>query len=448
MAQFRAAGVLRFGKTLPGMAIWRLRAGPWGEIVPATKAGIMGGLHRRSLIAAGLCLPALGRARAAAPDSGVLRIGVLTDLTGPYSGIAGLGSVACTRQAVHEAAAAGLPSATVLVADHHNDPKAGAKIARDWYASGVDLIVDVPNSEVALAVHEVARAANKVYVNAGAGTTRLTGADCSPNTVHWSFDTHMLARSTGGALVHDGGSTWFFLAPDYAFGTELQGETSAQVLSAGGRILGGETYPFPETTDFRPMLRQAAQSGAQVLGLANAGKDVTACVEQAHQEGTSEGMRIACLLMQLPDVHLLGLDSAAGLMLTESFYWDLNDRTRGFTQRLMRAEAPPSYPDMIHAGCYAGTLHYLKAVDAMGVAKARADGAAVVAKMKSMPTDDDAFGPARIRQDGRVMVPAMLFEVKSADESTGPWDYYTHVATTPAEEAFSPLAEGVCVIKG
>jgi branched-chain amino acid transport system substrate-binding protein len=405
----------------------------------------MGAVHRRSLIAAGLCLPALGRARAAALDEGVLKIGVLTDLTGPYSGIAGQGSVACTRQAVHEAAAAGLPPATLLVADHHNDPNAGARIARDWFAAGVDAIVDVPNSAVALAVHGVARAANKVYINAGAGTARLTGADCSPNTIHWSFDTHMMARSTGGALVRDGGSTWFFLSPEYAFGAELQAETSAQVVGAGGRILGSEAYPFPGTTDFRPLLNLAAQSGALVLGLANAGKDVTACVSQAHEQGVSEGMRVACLLMQIPDVHRLGLESAGGLMLTESFYWDLNDRTRDFTRRLMRAESPLSYPDMIHAGCYAGTLHYLKAASALGVGKTRADGAAAVAQMKAMPTDDDAFGPARIRQDGRVMVPAMLFEVKSPDESAGPWDYYRHVSTTPAEQAFLSLAKGACV---
>jgi branched-chain amino acid transport system substrate-binding protein len=401
----------------------------------------MGGLHRRSVIAAGLCLPALHRARAAAPE---LKIGVLTDLSGPYSDIAGQGSIACTRQAVREAAGAGLPSATIVSADHHNDPKTGASIAHDWFANGVDMIIDVPNSEVALAVNEVARAANKTYINSGAASARLTGADCSPNTIHWAYDTHMLARSTGGALVRDGGSTWFFLAPDYAFGSELQADTSAQVVSAGGRILGGEVYPFPATANFKPLLTQAAQSNAQVLGLANAGADVIACVAQAHAEGICDQLRIACLLMQLPDVHKLGLDVAAGLMLTESFYWDLNPRSRAFTERLMRAENPASYPDMIQAGCYAGTLHFLKAVAALGLDKARGNGRAVVAKMKAMPTDDDAFGAATIRRDGRVMVSAILFQVKSPEESTGPWDYYSEVSTTQADQAFGPVSEGKC----
>jgi branched-chain amino acid transport system substrate-binding protein len=401
----------------------------------------MGALHRRTLIAAGLCLPALRRAGAAEP---ALKIGVLTDLSGPYSGIAGQGSIACTRQAVREAAQAGLPDAAIVSADHHNDPEKGAAIARDWYANGVHMIIDVPNSEVALAVAAVARAANRTYINTGAATAKLTGAGCSPNTVHWSYDTHMLARSTGGALVRAGGSTWYFLAPDYAFGAELQAETSAQVVQAGGRILGGEAYAFPGTMDFKPLLKQAAQSNAQVLGLANAGADVIACVSQAHAQGICDETRVACLLMQLPDVHKLGLAVAAGLMLTESFYWDLNDRTRAFTERLMAAESPPTYPDMIQAGCYAGTLHFLKAAAALGVARARTDGAAVVAKMKSMPTDDDAFGPATIRRDGRVMVPAMLFQVKSEDESSGPWDYYRQVSATPPEDAFGPLAASVC----
>jgi branched-chain amino acid transport system substrate-binding protein len=258
----------------------------------------------------------------------------------------------------------------------------------------------------------------------------------------------MLARSTGGALVRAGGSTWFFLAPDYAFGAELQADTSSQVLAAGGRILGSATYPFPAKVDFRPLLRQAVQSNAEVLGLANAGDDVTSCVAQAREEGICDETRVACLLMQLPDVHRLGLAKAEGLLLTESFYWDLNDRTRAFTQRLMEAQSPPGYPDMIQAGCYAGTLHFLKAVAALGVSRAREDGAAVVAKMKAMPTDDDAFGPGTIRRDGRVMVPAILFEVKSQDESSGPWDYYRQVSTTPPDAAFGPLpAEGCALAK-
>jgi branched-chain amino acid transport system substrate-binding protein len=398
-------------------------------------------IHRRTVLAGGLCLPAVAAARGAGAG---LTIGVLTDLSGPYGGIAGLGSIACVRQAVREAAQAGLPGASILSADHRNDPARGAAIARDWYGKGVDLIIDVPNSDVALAVAAVSREANRAYINCGAGTVALTGAQCAPTVVHWSYDTHMLARCTGGALVAHGGSTWFFIAPDYAFGHELQADTTRQVLKAGGRILGNASYPFPGTRDFTGMLRQAAQSNAQVLGLANAGEDVIACVAQAAAENIPENMRIACLLMQIADVHRLGLAKAQGLMLTESFYWDLNDRARAFTKRLMAAEAPPNYPDMIQAGCYAGTLHFLKAVAALGVANARADGALIVAKMKALPTDDDAFGACTIRQDGRVMVPALLFQVKAPEESGAPWDYYRHVSTVAAEEAFQPEAKDGC----
>ncbi len=398
-------------------------------------------LSRRAALTGSLCLPSLS-ARAAAG----LTIGVLTDLSGPYSDIAGAGSIACVRQAVREAAQAGLPAATIISADHRNDPAAGAAIARQWYASGVDLIIDVPNSAVALAVAAVARQANRAYINCGAGSTALTGAQCAPTTIHWSYDTHMLARSTGGALTAHGGSTWFFVTPDYAFGHELQAQTSAQVQQAGGRVSGAAIYPFPATRDFRPFLRQAAQSGAQVLGLANAGTDVSTCVSQARTEGMTENLRVACLLMQIADVHRLGLESAQGLMLTESFYWDLNDRTRAFTQRLLAAEPGLHRPDMIQAGCYAGALHFLKAVGALGAAGARGDGAAVVARMKAVGTDDDAFGGCRIRHDGRVMVSALLFEVKSPDESGGDWDYYRLVSTVGPDEAFAPEAQGLCVM--
>jgi branched-chain amino acid transport system substrate-binding protein len=398
-------------------------------------------LSRRAVLAGGLCLPAA--VRAAAPG---LTIGVLTDLSGPYADIAGAGSVACVRQAVREAGQAGLPAATVISADHKNDPALGARIARDWFAKGVDLIIDVPNTAVALAVNAVAREANRAYINCGAGSTALTGAQCAPTTIHWGYDTHMLARSTGGALVAHGGSTWFFIAPDYAFGHDLQAETTREVVQAGGRILGAATYPFPGTTDFTPMLRQAAASNAQVLGLANAGADVSTCVAQARAEGIAEETRIACLLMQIADVHRLGLEKAEGLLLTESFYWDLNDRTRAFTKRLMEAEAPPNYPDMIQAACYAGTLHFLKAVGALGVANARADGAMIVAKMKATPTDDDAFGTCRIRKDGLALVSALLFQVKGPEESAGPWDYYRLVSTVGPEEAFVPEAQDGCAI--
>ncbi len=398
-------------------------------------------LHRRAVLAGGLCLPVVARSWAA--DAG-LTIGVLTDLSGPYRFIAGEGSVACARQAVREAAEAGLPAAKIISADHKNDPALGASIARDWYGKGVDLIIDVPNTAVALAVNDVARAANRAYINCGAGTTALTGAQCSPVTVHWGYDTHMLARSTGGALVAHGGSTWFFVTPDYAFGHELQAETSREVLQAGGKILGDAVYAFPGTVDFGPLLRAAVASNAQVIGLANAGADVSTCVAQAQDEGIAEQTRIACLSMQIADVHRLGLKAAEGLLLTESFYWDSNERTRAFVKRLVAGDAGIAYPGMIQAGCYAGVMHFLKAVAAVGVAAARSNGAAVVAKMKAMPTDDDAFGVSRIRRDGLVMVPALLFEVKSAEESAGPWDYYRLVSTVAADAAFMPEAQDGC----
>ena len=401
----------------------------------------MRALRRRAVLAGGLCFSGLsGQAKAA----GGLTIGVLSDFSGPYRNISGAGSLACVRQAVREAGQAGLPAADVISADHRNDPAIGAKIAHDWYGKGIDLIIDVPNSAVALAVNGVAREANRAYVNCGAGSNALTGSACAPTTVHWGYDTHMLARSTGGAVAARGGSTWFFVTPDYAFGHELQAETTRQVLKQGGRIVGDAVYRFPGTTDFSAVLRQAAQSGAAVLGLANAGADVIACVAQARAQGIDDDMRIACLLMQIADVHRLGLAQAEGLMLTESFYWDLNERTRAFTKRLIAAEKPENYPDMIQAACYAGTLHFLKAVGALGVATARADGALIVAKMKAMATDDDAFGACSIRRDGMAMVPALLFQVKSAEESSGPWDYYRHVSTVGPDEAFVAAGKEGC----
>jgi len=256
----------------------------------------------------------------------------------------------------------------------------------------------------------------------------------------------MLARSTGGAFTEAGGATWFFVTADYMFGEQMEQETTTYVIAAGGRIEGSAAYPFPGTADFRPYLRQAQQSGATVLGLANAGTDVTACVRAARALGLADQMRIACLLMLLPDVHLLGLDLAGGLLLTESFYWDSNERSRAFTGRLIAQQKPPFYPDMIQAGCYAGTLHFLKAVAAMGAANAKADLGSVIAHMKANPTDDDAFGKITIRRDGRAMVPALLFQVKTPAESAGPWDYYRLVSTTTAEQAFKTLSEGGCSI--
>ncbi|MDB5371175.1 MAG: transporter permease [Roseomonas sp.] len=404
---------------------------------------------RRSLLrtaAAASLVPAVAgipaRARA---QSATLKIGVLNDQSGVYREISGPSSVACVRQAIVDSGitAKGI-NVEVVSADHQNKPDVGSTIARQWIdRDGVDVIVDVPNSAVALAVNGVVREKNKAYFNSGGATTDLTGAQCSPNTVHWTYDTYMLAKSTGGAMVKTGGDSWFFITADYAFGHALERDTTRFVEAAGGKVLGSIKHPL-QSTDFSSYLLQAQQSRAKVIGLANAGTDTINSVKQAAEFGvTRRGTKIAVLLMFINDVHALGLPAAQGLVCTESFYWDLNDRTRAFTNRVKGAMAG-SYPAMSHAGCYASVLHYLKAAADMGVAAAKASGADAVARMKAMPTDDDCFGAGSIRADGRKLHPTYLFEVKAPAESKAPWDYYKLLQTTATEDAWRPLAEGGC----
>ncbi|MBW8268620.1 ABC transporter substrate-binding protein [Caldovatus aquaticus] len=405
-------------------------------------------LDRRSLLAGAAAAPlaaALPGRRVRAQAANTIKIGVLNDQSGLYRDLAGPGSTVCVRQAVQEFGAQGF-AVEVVQADHQNKPDVGSNIVRQWIdRDGVDVIMDVPTSSVALAVNGVVREKNKVYLNSTAATSDLTGPACSPNTIHWTYDTYMLAKGTGGAMVRAGGDTWFFITADYAFGHALERDTAEFVRRAGGRVLGAVRTPFPGTTDFSSFLVQAQASRAKVIGLANAGGDTINCIKQAAEFGlTRRGVKLAGLLVFLSDIHALGLQTAQGLVLTETFYWDLNDRTRALTQRVrphMPNNAPPT---MVQAGCYSATLHYLKTVQQMGVAAAKADGAAVIARMKAMPTDDDAFGPGRIREDGRKLHPAYLFEVKKPEESRGPWDYYKLLQTVPAEEAFRPLAEGGC----
>ena len=393
-------------------------------------------LSRRTLLgtaAAAAALP-LGRARAQAAN---------TIKIGPYRDTGGLSSFVCTKQAVAEFAAQGF-NVEVVTADHQNKPDIGAGIARQWYdRDGVDMIIDVPTSSVALAVGGVAKDKNKAYLNIGAATADLTGKQCAPSIVHWSYDTYMLGKSTGGATVRAGGDTWFFLTADYVFGHQLQTSTTHFVEAAGGKVIGSVSYPFPGTTDFSSFLLQAQASGAKVLGLCNAGADTVNSIKQAKEFGLTQ--RLAAMLMFITDVHALGLEVAQGLTLTESFYWDLNDRTRAFTSRVQPNMPNKYYPNMIHAGCYGGTLHYLKAVQQMGVAAAKASGADAVTQMKKMPTDDDAFGHGSIREDGMALFPSYLFQVKSPAESKGAgWDFYKVVTTSPPEEAWRPLSEGGC----
>ena len=404
---------------------------------------------RRVLLGGALATASPGALRRAQAQGAqpVLRLGVLTDLSGPYRDTGGPASVACTRQAAEEAQAA-LPGlrVEVIAADHQNKPDVGAGVARQWFDRGdVDAVVDVPNSTVGLAVAQVCREKDKVFLATGAATSELTGAQCAPTTVHWTFDTFMLARSTGGSLVEAGRKAWFFLTANYSFGLTLQREATAFIEQAGGKVAGAATYPFPQTTDFSSFLLQAQSSGAQVLALANAGADTINAIKQAAEFGlTGAGMTVAAMLMFIPDVHALGLQAAQGLVLTETFYWDLNDRTRAFTRRVLPKMNPNWRPDMEHAGSYAAALHYLKAAADMGPGEAKRSGAAAVARMKAMPTDDDAFGPGRVREDGRKLQPAYLFQVKSPGESKGPWDYYKLLATTPTDQAARPLGQGGC----
>ena len=353
-------------------------------------------LTRRSILGttAALAVPRYGFAQ-----TPTIRIGVLNDQSGPYRDDGGPTGVVCTKQALEDFGISGKGwNVEVLSADHQNKPDVGVSIARQWLdRDGVDAIVDVPTSSVALAVNTVCREKNKVYLNSGGGTSDLTGSQCSPNTVHWTYDTYMLGRSTGGATVKEGGDTWFFITADYAFGQTLQRDTAAVVTKAGGKVLGSVAYPFPETTDFSTHLIRAQASGAKVLGLCMAGADTENCIKQAHEFGINNSMKIAALLIQVRGVRSLGLETAQGLRWSESYYWDLNDRTRAWNDRVKGKTPNGVWPNMTQAGDYGVTLHYLKAVADMGVAAAKADGKAVVDRMKAMPTDDDCFGPGKIR---------------------------------------------------
>ena len=385
---------------------------------------------------------ALGGAAHAQISGGMVKIGVLNDMAGPYADLAGPGSVVAARMAVEDylKATKSKLKIEIVTADHQNKPDVGSSIARKWYDSdGVDMILDVPTSSVALAVNEVTKEKNKVMVNSTGGTADLTGKACTPNTVHWTYDTWMLAHGTGSAVVKQGGDSWFFLTADYAFGHALERDTSDVVKASGGKVLGSVKVPLG-TADFSSFLLQAQSSKAKIIGLANAGGDTINSIKQAAEFGIVKGgQKLAGLLVFLPDVHGLGLNTAQGLQITESWYWDLNDASRAFAKRFA-AQHGGKYPSSDHAGVYAGVLHYLKAVDA---AKTD-DGTKVVAKMKELPTDDPLFGKGSIRADGRKIHPVYLFEVKKPSESKGPYDYYKVLQTIPADKAFRPIDQGNC----
>jgi len=392
-----------------------------------------------TLVAAACALAAL--AAQAQISDGVIKIGVLNDQSGLYADIAGPGSTLAARMAVEDFGAAkkGM-KVEVVSADHQNKPDIGSNIARTWYdVDKVDAIFDVPTSSVALAVSQITREKGKAFLVSGAATSDLTGKACSPNTIHWTYDTWMLANGTGSAIVKTGGDSWFFITADYAFGHALERDTEAVVLKSGGKVLGKVRHPFPGT-DFSSFLLQAQASKAKIIGLANAGGDTINSIKQAAEFGIVKGgQNLAGLLVFITDIHGIGLPTAQGLIFTESWYWDLNDASRAWAKRFAAANGG-KYPSMVQAGVYASVLHYLKAVEA---AKTD-DGTKVIAQMKAMPTDDPLFGKGTIRADGRKIHPAYLVEVKSPAESKGPYDYYKIRATIPADQAFRPMDQGDC----
>jgi len=386
---------------------------------------------------------ALGAGAAHAQISdGVIKIGVLNDMSGLYADLTGPGSVVAAKMAIEDfgAAAKGM-KVEVVSADHQNKPDVGSTIARTWYdVDKVDVIVDVPTSSVALAVNQITREKGRAFLSSGAATSDLTGKACSPNTIHWTYDTWMLANGTGSAIVKTGGDSWFFLTADYAFGHALERDTEAVVLKNGGKVLGKVRHPFPGS-DFSSFLLQAQASKAKVIGLANAGGDTINSIKQASEFGIVKGgQNLAGLLVFLTDVKALGLQTAQGLIFTETYYWDRDEASRAFAKRFSAQAPRNNYPTMVHAGVYSSVLHYLKAVEA---AKTD-DGTKIIAKMKELPTDDPLFGKGTVRADGRKIHPAYLVEVKKPSESTGPWDLYKIRATIPADQAFRPLNQGEC----
>jgi branched-chain amino acid transport system substrate-binding protein len=392
--------------------------------------------------AASLALALAALMTTAAQAQVTVKIGVMSDMSGLYSDLGGPGSVTAAKMAVDDfnPAAHGL-KVEIVSADMLNKPDVGANIARQWFdVDHVDVIVDVPNSGVALAVNEVAREKNKAFLVSGAASSDLTGAKCSPDTIHWTYDTWMLANGTGKALVKTGGDTWFFITADYAFGHALERDTTAVVTANGGKVLGSVNVPLANA-DFSSFLLQAQQSKAKIIGLANAGGDTINSIKQGSEFGiTAGGQHFAGLLVFVSDINALGLKVAQGLVLTETWYWDMNDANRTWTKR-WQAEHAGKFPTMIHAGVYSAITHYLKAVAEL---KSASDGKVVIAKMKEMPTDDPLFGKGTIRADGRKIHPAYLFEVKKPEESKYPGDYYTQRSTIPADEAFRPLKDDNC----
>src|SRR3974390_2059842 len=386
-------------------------------------------------------IAALVATPAYAESNGVLRIGVLNDMSSVYADFQGPGSGIAAQMAIEDFAKQSKRKVEVISADHQNKPDVGAGIARRWLdVEGVDMIIDMPNSAVALAVGDIVREKNKVAIGSGAGTSLLTGAKCSPNFVHWTYDTWAMGHTLARGVLAAGGKTWFIITADYAFGHDLEKQASDEILASGGKIIGTVRHPLG-ASDFSSFLLQAQASGAQVVALANAGGDTTNSVKQAAEFKIGAKQKIVSLIFDLQSVPALGLATAQGLVASNAFYWDMNDQTRAWSKRFQDRHPKKMMPNHMHAGVYAGVLHYLKAVEKVG---SPADGRAVVAAMKAMPTDDPLFGKGTIREDGRKVHPMYLLQVKTPDESKSEWDVFKVVSTIPADKAFRPLKEGGC----
>jgi branched-chain amino acid transport system substrate-binding protein len=385
----------------------------------------------------------LSRAQA----TNTIRIGVITDMSGIYRDVSGPTTVACAQLAADEFMAANADiKVELVVADHQNKPDVGLAIIRRWFdEGGVDVIENVGNSSIALGARGVIEERKKAALITTAGSSDLTGKACSANQVHWAWDSWCLAHSTATSLVKTGGQRWFFITADYAFGHAAQADATKFVEAAGGKVLGSVKYPYGSTADFSSFLLQAQASGANVLAFANSGSELIACLKQAQEFGlAATGIRLAAMVGYITDVLGMGLSVAKGLSLTETFYWDLNDRTRAFMARIKPKLPANTFPNMSQAGDYSVVTHYLKTVKELGVARAKANGAEVIDMMKRLPTDDDCFGAGSVRADGRKIHPAYLFEVKKPEESKSVGDIYKLVSSLPAEQAFRPLAEGGC----
>lgn len=369
-----------------------------------------------------------------------LRLGVLNDMSGVFADYQGPGSLAATRMAVEDnGGMAGGRAIEVVFADHQNKPDVGMGIARKWLdEDGIDVILDVPNSAIALAVAQLATERNKVFVGVGAGTADLTGPRCTPNIVHWDYDTWQSSQALGRAITERGGKSWFLLAADYVFGADLDRNVSEAVRAAGGSIVGGVKAPFP-TADFSSFLLQAQSSGAQVLALDNAGGDTTTALKQAAEFGINKQMQVCGPVYNINITKGVGLEVAQGVLGVTPFYWDFDADTRAFSERYFKTVR--SMPNDMQAAMYSATLHVIKAV-ASGADPT--DGRAVVAAMKAMPTEDPIFGRGSVREDGRKLHPVHLFRTKSPAQSTSPWDFYEILSTIPPEKAFRPLADGRC----